>query len=164
MLRQTTNNRMLFSFTITQWYFFPGSAASQCGRSNFLPSCSNKTKQKWWHSFSRWHLCISANVEAMRQFADTLNLTMPINSPPSQDDIEIREGMTECSFYDRSFMKTAIFLKWLLPSAMPLPNPVFFVFSPSLCVYCELICSQQGNLNCNLKAFLNNFDSLKVAH
>lgn len=60
--------------------------------------------------------------------------------------------------------KTAIFLKWLLPSAMPLPNPVFFVFSPSLCLYCELICSQRGNLNCNLKAFLNNFDSLKVAH
>lgn len=60
--------------------------------------------------------------------------------------------------------KTAIFLKWLLPSAMPLPNHVFFVFSPSLCLYCELICSQRGNLNCNLKAFLNNFDSLKVAH
>lgn len=28
----------------------------------------------------------------------------------------------------------------------------------------KLMGSQQGNLNCNLKAFLNNFDSLKVAH
>lgn len=49
---------------------------------------------------SRVGIYVSANAEAVRQFADTLNLTMPINSPPSQDDIEIKEGMTECSFYD----------------------------------------------------------------
>ena len=67
-----------------------------------------------------------------------------------------------------------VFSEWLMsePSSPPsAPSPFFFVWlslsvslSRSLSFHYELIGSQRGNLNCNLKAFPNNFDSLRVAH
>lgn len=61
-------------------------------------------------------------------------------------------------------------LKWLMSYSPSLPPiPFLFLLFHSLCLsssvsIMKLMDSQQGNLNCNLKAFLNNFDSLKVAH